>query len=601
MRIASELHAGLERSVFCSIWSTLFAIGQRLAAAWTRLKISHRGSFSVERLYAFEEFSRETSASRAALICLLLPLPVFLLVVLIELIPLQDPYSGWQNNYGAWSRLTVTVFLLAVGFIVQANQLMPALGLSKTGVICIALMTSLPVCLVMIGIASAWVYPIPFSQMIAGPLFFTFFVASACVVMGRRRFQENPNLVHDIKRQLDVLNAQGVCAILYVTFSAIYFQLAGNEQTMFVLVLPLLKLAVEQVIARTTTYIAEYIAGIVVFSVEVFNALYVAKCLQNGTSRSTFFVLIAIDIVKMGLTFYHMHRETTELLLMMKSEMAALQDYETVSIVRVVMKSCQQPGALSTREGDPVVLVRSPVDLNLSTGSADLVELIELIQRVHSGQLQPSNLAMALTPQLSTSYPKIAPMTNIQATVTRAAPNSIHEHEDTLKHDQIQSSSMAPRHTISLVTRQIFVHRSMKVLFQCEYHALVEYIEFMIPAAYALYVEILCQLPSASYYPETKSLTTTQRHAIVSNILIYSWLEFLSFVALHFVVKWRFKFSLLHLLAFTLKSRFAELQARLLAAFVYVLPITLVHYGTMSPTPGLKYTAYDDVDFFVYG
>lgn len=36
----------------------------------------------------------------------------------------------------------------------------------------------------------------------------------------------------------------------------------------------------------------------------------------------------------------------------------------------------------------------------------------------------------------------------------------------------------------------------------------------------------------------------------MGNILIYSWLELLSFVALHFMVKWQFKFSLLHLLGY---------------------------------------------------
>lgn len=230
MRVASEQHVGLERLVPHSICSIFFEVGRRLWATWNRLKISHRGSFSVERLHAFEEFSRKISASRASLICLLLPLPVFVLVVLIELIPLQDPSLGWQVNYGAWSRLVATAFLLTVGFIVQTNKLLPALGLSTSNVICIASFTSLGLVLTVMGVASAWVYPIPFGQMLSGPPFFIFFMASSCVVIGRRRFQDNPILLDDIKRQFNVLNAQGACAILYVVFSAIYFQLANMSK-----------------------------------------------------------------------------------------------------------------------------------------------------------------------------------------------------------------------------------------------------------------------------------------------------------------------------------------------------------------------------------
>lgn len=123
------------------------------------------------------------------------------------------------------------------------------------------------------------------------------------------------------------------------------------------------------------------------------------------------------------------------------------------------------------------------------------------------------------------------------------------------------------------------VRQMLKLLFQCEYHALVEYVECVIPVVYTIYVAILCQLPSSRYYPETMHLTTAKVRNMVTNIMVYACWEMVSLIALHVAVRWRFRISLLHLLAFSLHSRFVEFQGRLLTIFSYVFSFTLVHYG----------------------
>lgn len=500
------------------------------------------------------------------------------MVVLMELIPLQDPSLGSIANYGAWSRLLFASFFLAVGFIVQTKELLPALRMSPVNVISIASLTSSAIVLSMMGFCSVWVYPIPLGAVVAAPPFFIFLLLSSYVTVGRQRLHDNPSLIHDLKRQLDVLNAQGVCAILYVTFSAIYYQLAKNQQTAFVLVLPLLKWAVEQVIARTTNHIEEYLAGIVVFSVEIFNALYVAKCLQNGGSRITFVVLISIDLIKMAITFHSMHRETTEISRMISNELMLSEDHNT-SVLEMVLRACQRRGVLSAIEGEPIIRVRSSLEMTLSAGTANLVDLIERLNSDSAAQTQH------LIRQLPIDNPSIKPITTYNSSVSRIWPNAVDNKVsscEATKGNEAQPSATTTAYIANSSSQQRFVHRSLKVLFQYEYHALVEYVEFMIPLAYALYITILCQLPSVVYYPETKRLTELQRRHMVENIFIYALLEFLSFVLLHLMVKRSFKFSLLHLLAFTIKNRFAEFQGRLLAAFAYVMPITLVRFGTVA-------------------
>lgn len=123
------------------------------------------------------------------------------------------------------------------------------------------------------------------------------------------------------------------------------------------------------------------------------------------------------------------------------------------------------------------------------------------------------------------------------------------------------------------------MHHALKVLFQYEYHVLVEYVESVIPMIYSLYVVILFQLPSAKYYPETRNEPFGHVAAMALNVMIYAWLEILSLFALHFSVKRKFGFSPAYLLAFVLENQAVALVARLTVWFVYILELTLVHFG----------------------
>lgn len=63
------------------------------------------------------------------------------------------------------------------------------------------------------------------------------------------------------------------------------------------------------------------------------------------------------------------------------------------------------------------------------------------------------------------------------------------------------------------------------------------------------------------------------------NLMAYAWLEILSLFALHFAVKNKFGLSLIYVLAFVLENQAIELQARLTVWLVYILQLTLVHFG----------------------
>lgn len=530
---------------------------ERCSHLWHRMHISHRGAYSVERLAAFADFCSETSTLRAFLTCCLLPVPAFITAVMIELIPLRDPHEGWQPNYSAWIREIVAGIGVSVGFIVQTSALMPLVVLKPIQVICIAILTATLTTLLQIGIASVWIFPIPFGYILAGPAFFSF-LFSSCFFLLKKQMQD-PDFVLSLRQQIFVLATQGFFAIVYCAFCTAYYNLPASNQPFFVLGLPIIKFAMQHAVAWAASHIQEYMPGIAVFSVEVFNALYVAKCMQSAGSPLTNALLIALDIFHGMRSFHHMNKEM--------SQLTQIMELGDNNLVRAIFAACRQPNVLSTITKEHDIHVRSSLHLQLSEHGSHLVNQLEKLQLTQQG-----SQAFLFAENCEAIPPIPCCATN---------PHELNPQKSGRSFTNITNINPPQRSSLATISKQQeFVHRALKIFFQCEYHALVEYIECVIPMVYTVYIAILCQLPSAEFQPETRNLATERIYTMITNVLIYVCWEMLSFIVLHFAVRWRFGFSLVHLLAFVLKSRSAEFQGRLLAIFCYIFSVTVVHYGT---------------------
>lgn len=485
-------------------------------------------------------------------------MPALIAVVLIEFIPLRDPRDGWKANQAAWAREILTSSVFGVGLIVQTCQLLPQVMLTRLQILCIALLASVGTTLPQIWVANHWIYPIPFGFILAGPVYFGILFAILFVFV--RRHLQDPAFVHALRHQVYVLVIQCFFAIVYCAVCTLYYHVTPSNQPLIVLGLPVIKFTMQQTVAWASSYIGEYMPGITVFTVEVFNALYVAKCMQNAGSPITSILLIALDIFHGIRSFRRINSRMSQL-----SRLIGLKHNST--LFQHVIATCRHPNVLSSAsETLHDIRVRSPLQLQLSESGANVIHQLEQYQA------RPS------TEALKASGPTLIPPFQASGLLfpqEGAAQLLKQPHSKNITSpSQMQSLSLA-----STARKQELVHQALKLLFQCEYHALVEYIECVIPVVYTVYVAVLCQLPSSRYHPETMHLTTARIHIMVSNVLVYACWEMLSLVALHFAVRWRFRFSLLQLLAFSLQSRFMEFEGRLVAIFCYVFSCTLVHYG----------------------
>ncbi|EGZ12896.1 hypothetical protein PHYSODRAFT_334736 [Phytophthora sojae] len=159
-------------------------------------------------------------------VCVLTPLPALLLVVALELIPLQNPTDGWEKNYGAWLRFGVISFTVGVGLTVQMK------GMS------------------------------------------------------------------------------GNIAIFYTGLSAAFASLSDHAQIVFVALLPLIRLVFKNAVASVSSFLEEYVSGIVVFSAELAHALFAATCMQTARSPLASVVIISFDALSSILSLRSIYRST---------------------------------------------------------------------------------------------------------------------------------------------------------------------------------------------------------------------------------------------------------------------------------------------------
>lgn len=92
--------------------------------------------------------------------------------------------------------------------------------------------------------------------------FITFFVGFFLLAIGRGPFRAIPDLTLQLQRQIYIIVAQAVLVLVYPTFSGVFLGLVPTNQAVFVLILPLVKVAMKNVVAWASSHLEEYVPEI---------------------------------------------------------------------------------------------------------------------------------------------------------------------------------------------------------------------------------------------------------------------------------------------------------------------------------------------------
>ncbi|KAG6616922.1 uncharacterized protein IUM83_04860 [Phytophthora cinnamomi] len=122
------------------------------------------------------------------------------------------------------------------------------------------------------------------------------------VIIWGAQFKANPLIQKEMERQTTVLNCQLSLTLIYPMYIYGFTSFTGVYQTIFVIVLPIIKLITKNWISRALEGHNDLKPEAVIFNVEVFNALYISNALQLASTQAATITIMVVDLLHFALT-----------------------------------------------------------------------------------------------------------------------------------------------------------------------------------------------------------------------------------------------------------------------------------------------------------
>ncbi|RLN94608.1 hypothetical protein BBJ28_00025137 [Nothophytophthora sp. Chile5] len=277
---------------------------------WERLQVSHCGQYSVERMLALEEYGQRASPLRVVAVCVLTPLSPLLVVVLAACLPLQPAAQGPAANYMFWIRHAVVMTLTMISGMLQAKAWLPELPLAPWRMLGISVGSAGVSTAVNVLIAELWVFPIPFMSILGYPAIFIVWLALMALVVGPGALRDIPDADFRVRRYIQMLAAQTSLMQIYPAYQALFLAMPSSVQPLLMLLLPVVNLALKNVLAACGAHLEDRLPEVIVFTVDVFNSLYSVLCMRSTNSLKTVAVVVASNLLDLLLSLHGMHRRS---------------------------------------------------------------------------------------------------------------------------------------------------------------------------------------------------------------------------------------------------------------------------------------------------
>lgn len=545
--------------------------GTLLHSAWRRATqiTNYHGQYSIERMCELREYCQQKSMWRALLVLLLSVVPSLTTIVGLDSMPLQDPYSGWDKNSVMWIRVFVATVILSNGALLQLRAIAPGLELTVRHCVPLSVLLAIVHQVAVMLIAKYWVFPVPFMRVLGNPPWSLTLLLSVTSIVGREKLNSTPHYKQQIQRFSKLVNLSSFFLVVFPVYTTIFRSLAGVNQFAFIFVLPVLKFLLKKATRRIVADVDELVP-VVVITVDLFNALFQAKCMQTSASVWTAVGIITIDVIQSVYSLRKLFRYMADVQELVRQENGSPELFEhCVALLR-------RPQLLNLR----VLRVRSVAQAHLSADASAMLQKLKDLSSKDSQNVLATKLEETRS---SGHYPsKSFTCTRLAAVVPWSPAAPLRPKQQATINDVVPFRSEVATSSPSLLDaeqRTLVLKKTLELLWKCESVLLVEYIETAVPLLYGLSLSILYHLPNAKYYPGVAEMTPKKLNSTVASILVYSVLELVSLVYLHVALKWRFQISALHQLAFVLEKQWMSVQGVFLTWVIVVLGFTLVHYG----------------------
>lgn len=117
-------------------------------------------------------------------------------------------------------------------------------------------------------------------------------------VLVRRHCPRQCAGLENAKSYLFVVMYQLSLVAIYPVYTHVFASLGSKYQTAFVLVLSVIKITSKNIISYVMINMHDMKPEFIIFNIEIFNALFIAMCMQSSSSVVNLVALMAVDFIQ---------------------------------------------------------------------------------------------------------------------------------------------------------------------------------------------------------------------------------------------------------------------------------------------------------------
>ncbi|KAL3667600.1 hypothetical protein V7S43_007154 [Phytophthora oleae] len=390
-------------------------------------------------------------------------------------------------------------------------------------------------------------------------------------VVGGQVFKEILRHRGQLFRFMVFVSAQTLMSVIYPAYQVLFLAAAKSGYELYVVaLLPIVKMFMKNVIALSFTRMHDMMPESVIFSVDFFNAFYIATSMQSASSITTVVVIMASDLLNSAIAMNFAQKSISSIINRLPSDRQSPFD-----LLEVACSLCRQPDEFENQERAKIQL-RSCIPYQISSSGRDLLDSLSKFQGYRSHTRSFSH--RLLTP----ANPNVKFTKTSQWCCTQRRSSSIQPlvmKRVVLIKRSNTSISVENFRAPSQTQQSELLRDSLKILFTAECHVLSEYLESVVPILYATYIMVMVHLPSARYHSEMTGLTRDNVNDKVKAVFAYAVLEFLSFVVMAVIMHRNCGMKVLYHLAFVLETHMPLVQDKLITWTLLTLASRVVHFG----------------------
>ncbi|KAK1942793.1 hypothetical protein P3T76_005430 [Phytophthora citrophthora] len=549
----------------------------RLLSGWKRLQVSYYGGkYSIHRLLALEDYTRNASLYRVLFVCIGTPLPMVIFVSAQALVPLQEPSEGWKANFGFWIRSAILSFVVAHTLTNQATYFIDSLEISPVRLVLLSCSSSILFSLMAAAISAGLIFPVPFFVLTLSPVFYVALVISYRMTLGATKVRGMLQRRDQLIVYVSFVLAQNAMVFTYPAYETLFRVAKGSYyQLPVILLLPIIKVAVKNLVLRSVSIMEDMLPEAVIFTVDFFNAVYVATCMQSASSATTIIALTVTDLSQTVIMIYGLNNRTATILSRLGQLVNASKNQNIVHLLCILCRDSEK----YSRQFRSNIQIHSCLPQTLNTMDQELLKRLETV---------PSTLEQAfgiIKLPSSPSVQNITPIPTVKHNIRSVLVQGRIHPLDCDPPPPVQSRTTDSQKVTHRLNHRAVLRESLEILFTTECIVATAYLEAIVPFFYCCYMLVMVHLSSARYHTEMAEVTVENVGSTILPVFIFGLLQIASFILLAVVIKRNCGVKMMYQLAFVLETQMALIQGKLIFWVLVTLCFRVVHFGKSGPFP----------------